>query len=94
MSFLLSYLLKFIGSPIVQEVVKNLIILLINKGKEAIPLAIEEIKRVAADSTIPLDGKFDAVFALLKSKFPDLGTSALNTIIEVSYNYLKTTKSV
>lgn len=95
MNYLLSLALNFINNPLIRSIIKNVITLLTTTAADAIPVAVEYIKEAAANSELKDSSqKFLYVFKKLEEKFPNLGTSTLNVVIETSYDYLVKSRSI
>lgn len=83
LSMALSYL---IGSPLVQAVALNVITDLVTHGKELVPIALEKIKEVAPNKDMTGTEKFAKVADSVSAEFPTIAKSALDTIIQSTYN--------
>lgn len=95
MNYLLNLALGFIQNPLVRSIVKNVVNLLMTHATDLVPVAVEEIKAAAYNPELKdAQAKYEAVFAALVARFPEVGASVIDTIIETSYNYLKTSKSI
>ena len=84
-----SWLVRIATSELVQLIIQNLILLFLSYSKDVIPIVISEIRRVALDTTLTSNQKFQVVSDSIKSQFPDIEVSTLNAIIETCYSYYK-----
>lgn len=84
-----SWLVRIATSELVQLIIQNLILLFLSYSKDVIPIVFSEIRRVALDTTLTSNQKFQVVSDSIKSQFPDIEVSTLNAIIETCYSYYK-----
>jgi hypothetical protein len=89
MTAIITWLIGFLGGPVVTAVLRAILKLLVNEGRDLFPVALSKIAEVAPKDISTL-AKFQEVYAAVRAAASEnLTESDLNLVIEAAYSAWK-----